>query len=221
MLSKGVNMIIMGAPGGGKGTIAKKLVKDFKFNHISTGDLLRAQISAGSKLGKEAQSYITTGSLVPDEIVIGILQEEYQKLRGTSVLLDGFPRTVNQAVQMKDVLPVHAVAFLDIAHETIIDRLSKRWVHADSGRTYAYDYNPPKIHGKDDLTGEDLTQRDDDKPLTIKKRLESFDRQTLPLFEYYETRELPIRARKFPGTKSDIIYEDMKKYFHESGLFKH
>jgi adenylate kinase family enzyme len=133
MFAKGVNLIIMGAPGGGKGTIAKKLVKDYKFNHISTGDLLRAQINAGSALGKEAQSFIKAGSLVPDAVVLDILQQEYGNLKGQSVLLDGFPRTVNQAVEMKSVLPIHGVAYLDIAHDTIIDRLSKRWVHARSG----------------------------------------------------------------------------------------
>lgn len=219
MLTKFVNVIIMGAPGGGKGTIAKKLVKDFNFHHISTGDLLRAEISSKSAIGSKAQEYIKAGMLVPDDMIIDVIHKEVNGVMDKSVLLDGFPRTVGQAEQMKRVLPVHAVAFLDISHDTIIDRLSKRWVHAPSGRTYAYDYNPPKVAGKDDVTGEHLTQREDDKPATIRNRLELFDKQTLPLFEYYERNSLQFAAKRFAGTKSDVIYEDMKQYYSKAGLF--
>ena len=211
-MRKGFNLILMGAPGGGKGTISKKLVKDFNFNHLSTGDLLRSHVSNGTALGMEAQTFMNKGMLVPDHIVLGMISTAYSSLKYSNILLDGFPRTLVQAKDLQAIMPVDSVVFLDIPHKTIIDRLSARWVHAASGRTYAYDYNPPKRTGFDDETGEPLSQRDDDKPETIRMRLEAFDKQTLPLFSFYELCNLPIKASRFPGTMSDVIYKDVKSF---------
>ncbi len=112
------------------------------------------------------------------------------------------------------IMHVHAVILLDIPHQTIIDRLSNRWVHAASGRTYAYDYNPPQRHGLDDVTGEPLTQRDDDKPETIRNRLIAFDKQTLPLFQFFE-KQSQVSSRRFAGTESDVIYPHVKKFMQD------
>jgi len=205
--------LIMGRPGGGKGTISKKMLKDFNYHHISTGDLLRAHVRDGTVLGKEAEEYMNSGALVPDELMIKLVIKEVKTVdKGTSLLLDGFPRTLPQAEAFEAQLTIDNAVFLNIPTETIVERISNRWIHPGSGRIYAYDYNPPKVDGKDNETGEDLIQRDDDKPDAVFARLQQYDNVTLPLIEYYKEKGT---CAEFKGTESDVIYPKVKAYLSE------
>lgn len=154
------------------------IFQDFpKFHHVSTGDVLRQHVRLGTDLGKEAQQYMDKGELVPDKLMIDLVMEDAtpQLEEGKSLLLDGFPRTITQAVALENYINVDMVVNLDIPTETIVDRISDRWIHPASGRVYSYSYKPPKVTGKDDVTGEPLEQRDDDKPESVRKRLESYE----------------------------------------------
>ena len=187
-------MIILGAPGGGKGTISKKIVKQFAFNHVSTGDLLRANIQAGTELGKSAQDFMKKGTLVPDDLVVNMLKDHINK--GSTddktgaenrLLLDGFPRTIPQAEAMLEAgVDIDYVIEIDVADDEIVKRLSGRRVHPGSGRIYHILFNQPKIEGKDDETGEDLIQRADDEEETVRKRLAIYHDQTAPLVSFYK-----------------------------------
>lgn len=212
--------LILGKPGGGKGTISGKILKDFpQFHHISSGDLLRAHVRDETKLGKEAKSYMDQGKLVPDHLIIGLVMEEATPVleTGKSLLLDGFPRTKSQAERLEEEVHVDLVINLDIPTETIVERIADRWIHPASGRIYSYSYKPPKVHGKDDETGEDLVQRPDDQPEKVRARLQQYDDATKPLVDYYNNNGV---LRSFHGTKSDVIYPEVKKhleqYFEES-----
>lgn len=190
------------------GTISKKLIKDFSFNHVSTGDLLRKNIIDGTPLGALAKGIMDKGELLPDDIVLDMLMEHQRAMpTGGKLLLDGYPRTTGQAQSLEKHIKQDLVIALDIPHQTIIDRLSTRWIHPGSGRTYAYDYNPPVIRGIDDLTGENLIQRDDDKPEAIAARLKTYEVQTLPLLQYYKDKGI---LHTFSGTESDVIYPEIK-----------
>merc|ERR1711957_591913 len=144
--------IVMGPPGGGKGTISKKLIKDFGFVHVSTGDVLRAEIRAGSALGNEAKAHVESGGLVPDKLVIDMVIGKIGEIKaaGGIVLLDGFPRTVGQAKELDSKFTVDVAMNLQVPSDDIVRRISNRWTHLPSGRVYAYDYNPPKQEGIDD-----------------------------------------------------------------------
>lgn len=204
--------LILGKPGGGKGTISGKILKDFpQFHHVSTGDLLRSHVRKGTKLGLESAQYMKEGKLVPDELMIGLVVEESAPFmeKGESLLLDGFPRTVGQAKALEKSVHVDMVMNLDIPNETIIERLTDRWIHEPSGRIYSYSYRPPKMKGVDDETGEPLVQRHDDKPETVRARLELYDESTSPLVQYYERNGV---LKSFHGTQSDVIYPEVKKW---------
>lgn len=210
LLSRAVNVIIFGCPGSGKGTISKKIVKDFNFKHVSTGDLLRHNVLSGTPIGVAAKSLMDKGELVGDQLVLDMLLAELEKEgHQGNLLLDGYPRTIGQATSLEKHVPISNVIALNIPHQTIIDRLSGRWIHAPSGRTYAYDYNPPKVEGKDDVTGEDLIQRDDDKPAAIAARLQAYEHLTSPLKKHYESKGI---LHTFRGTMSDVIYPEVKKF---------
>jgi len=215
--------LILGPPGGGKGTISKRLVRDFGFHHVSTGDLLRAEVRAGSELGKAAKAHMDSGTLVPDDLIVDMLMEELKRAKSNRVLLDGFPRTVAQAdVLHQKGLPVSAAMNLAVPFDEIVKRTSGRWIHPASGRTYSYDFNPPKVPGKDDVTGEDLVQRDDDKPEVVRARLDTYQQQAEPLVEYYKSAGL---LAHFDGEdqpdlvaqdrRSDAIYASLKPYLHQ------
>lgn len=183
-----MKIILLGAPGAGKGTQAQFLTKAFDIPQISTGDMLRAAIKAGTELGTLAKSFMDAGKLVTDEIIIGLVKERItQDDCKNGFLLDGFPRTVPQADALKEAgVAIDAVIEIDVADSVIVERMSGRRAHLASGRTYHIVYNPPKVEGKDDETGEDLVQRDDDKAEVVLDRLRVYHEQTSPLVNYYK-----------------------------------
>ena len=185
-----MRLILLGPPGAGKGTQAAYIMEKYNIPQISTGDMLRAAVKAGSELGRQAKSFMDSGGLVPDDVIIGLVKERIQENDcKNGFLFDGFPRTIPQADALREAgVEIDFVVEIDVDDEEIIKRLSGRRVHPDSGRTYHIDFNPPKAAGIDDVTGEPLIQRDDDKEDTIKKRLEVYHEQTELLVEYYSTQ---------------------------------
>lgn len=184
-----MRLILLGGPGAGKGTQANYIKDKYQIPQISTGDMLRAAIKAGSDLGKKAKGYMDSGGLVPDEVIIGLVKERIKEADcQKGFLFDGFPRTIPQADAMKDAgVPLDAVVDINVPDTEIIKRMSGRRVHLASGRTYHITFNPPKEEGKDDVTGEALIQRDDDQEETVRNRLDVYHAQTEPLIDYYKS----------------------------------
>ena len=182
-----MKLILLGAPGAGKGTQANFICQKYGIPQISTGDMLRAAVKAGTPLGLEAKKVMAAGGLVSDGLIIDLVKDRIaQPDCANGFLFDGFPRTIPQADALKDAqVPVDFVLEIDVPAEEIIKRISGRRVHEASGRVYHIEYNPPKVAGKDDVTGEDLVQRDDDKEDTVRKRLDVYQAQTRPLVDYY------------------------------------
>jgi adenylate kinase len=204
-----MRLILLGPPGAGKGTQAQFIMEKYRIPQISTGDMLRAAVKAGSALGMEAKKHMDSGGLVPDDVIIGLVKDRLKQpdcARG--FLFDGFPRTIPQAEAMKNAaVPLEFVVEIAVADDEIIKRLSGRRVHLASGRTYHVVFNPPKKEGKDDVTGEDLIQRDDDKIDTIKNRLSVYHAQTKQLTDYYSRWQASgdpkaPRVLTIPGTGS-------------------
>ena len=184
-----MRLILLGPPGAGKGTQATFICRHFNIPQLSTGDMLRAAVKAGTPLGTAAKKVMDSGGLVGDEIIIGLVKERIQQADcANGFLFDGFPRTIPQADAMKSAgVKLDFVLEIDVPFDAIIERMSGRRVHVASGRTYHLKFNPPKITGADDATGEPLIQRDDDKEETVKKRLEVYAAQTRPLVDYYSS----------------------------------
>lgn len=184
-----MRLILLGPPGAGKGTQATFITEEFSIPQISTGDMLRAAVKAQTPLGVEAKAIMDAGGLVSDDLIIGLVRDRLQEDDCASgYLFDGFPRTIPQADALKEAnIALDFVIEIDVPAEQIIDRISGRRVHAASGRSYHVIYNPPKVAGKDDLTGEDLIQRDDDKEETVRHRLDVYQSQTRPLVDYYSS----------------------------------
>ncbi len=182
-----MRLILLGGPGAGKGTQATFIKEKFGIPQISTGDMLRAAVKAGTAMGLAAKKIMDAGGLVSDEIIIGLVKDRIQEADcAKGFLFDGFPRTIPQADAMKAAgVPIDYVVEIDVPDEEIVKRMSGRRAHLASGRTYHVIFNPPKVAGKDDVTGEDLIQRDDDKEETVKKRLDVYHAQTEPLVKYY------------------------------------
>ena len=182
-----MKLILLGAPGAGKGTQAKFISEKFSIPQISTGDMLRAQVKAGTALGLEAKKHMDAGGLVPDQVIIGMVKDRLTQADcQNGYLFDGFPRTIPQAEAMKEAgVAIEFVLEIDVPDSDIVERMAGRRVHLSSGRTYHVKFNPPKVAGKDDETGEDLIQRDDDKEETVKKRLDVYHAQTEPLVGFY------------------------------------
>lgn len=182
-----MRLILLGAPGAGKGTQAAFICQKYGIPQISTGDMLRAAVKAGTPLGIEAKKVMDAGGLVSDDIIIGLVKERItQDDCANGFLFDGFPRTIPQAEAMKAAgVKLDLVLEIDVPDEAIVQRMSGRRVHVASGRTYHVVFNTPKVAGKDDVTGEDLIQRADDSEETVKKRLEIYHSQTRPLVDYY------------------------------------
>jgi adenylate kinase len=204
-----MRLILLGGPGAGKGTQANYIKEKYGIPQISTGDMLRAAVKAGTELGKQAKVLMDAGQLVPDSVIIGLVKERIKDADcRKGFLFDGFPRTIPQADAMKDAgVDIDAVVDVDVPDEEIIKRMSGRRVHLASGRTYHVIFNPPKVAGKDDVTGEPLIQRDDDKEETVKKRLDVYHKQTEPLISYYKKWEAGKEARA-------------PKYIHIPGIGK-
>jgi adenylate kinase len=182
-----MRLILLGAPGAGKGTQATFIKEKYNIPQISTGDMLRAAVKAGTPLGMAAKKVMDAGGLVSDDIIIGLVKDRLKQPDcANGYLFDGFPRTIPQADAMKDAgVTIDYVLEIDVPDEAIIERMSGRRVHPASGRTYHIKFNPPRAAGKDDATGEDLIQRDDDKEETVKKRLSVYHEQTEVLVDYY------------------------------------
>ncbi len=184
-----MRIILLGAPGAGKGTQAQYITDKYEIPQISTGDMLRAAVKAGTPLGKQAKEVMDAGQLVSDEIIIGLVKERIAEADcANGFLFDGFPRTIPQADALKDAgVKIDSVVEIDVADEEIVKRMSGRRVHPGSGRTYHVVFNQPKVEGKDDVTGEDLVQRADDNEETVRDRLKVYHDQTAPLIDYYKS----------------------------------
>lgn len=204
-----MRLILLGAPGAGKGTQAAFVTQKFGIPQISTGDMLRAAVKAGTPLGLEAKKFMDAGALVPDDVIIGLVEERIkQPDAAKGFLFDGFPRTIPQAEAMRKAgVELDHVVEIDVDDAEIVKRLSGRRVHVGSGRTYHVHFNPPKVAGKDDVTGEDLIQRADDTEETVRKRLDVYHQQTKQLIGYYSDwaakgNARAPRYRKISGTGS-------------------
>jgi len=195
-MSEGTRLVFLGPPGAGKGTQAKVLQERFGIEQISTGDILRRNVAAGTPLGKQAKSYMDAGGLVPDDVIIGMMEGELQGR--SSFILDGFPRTLAQAEALDTLLnrlnlPLTAVLLFDADRATLIERLTGRWTNPRTGATYHAKFNPPKVAGVDDVDGGPLVQRPDDTPGVVENRLAKYDEDTSPLIDYYAKTGLLVR----------------------------
>lgn len=206
-----LNLVVLGPPGAGKGTQGQRLTEDFSVAYISTGDILRENVKEGTELGKQAKEHMDSGGLVPDELVIAMIEDRVsQDDAGDGFILDGFPRNVAQADALSAMLDEHdrhltAALLVDVSDEEVIRRLSGRRVCVKNGHTYHVEFDPPKREGVCDQDGSRLEVRDDDKPETVKKRLETYHENTEPLIEYYDERGL---LRRFDGTRDKTEVHD-------------
>ena len=209
-----MRLILLGAPGAGKGTQATFIRQAYGIPQISTGDMLRAAVKAGTDMGLAAKKIMDAGGLVGDDIIIGLVKERITHTDcANGFLFDGFPRTLPQADAMKHAgVKLDCVLEIDVPFDAIIERMSGRRVHVASGRTYHVRFNPPKQEGLDDLTGEALIQRDDDREETVKKRLEVYSAQTRPLVDYYAqwAKDQPQEAPKYRAISGQGSVEDIK-----------
>lgn len=205
-----LNLILLGPPGAGKGTQAERLVEDFSVAYYATGEILRTAVKEGTELGRQAETYMTAGELVPDDVIIGVILEAVERPEAADgFLLDGFPRTIAQGEALEGSLEEHgrsltAVLLIEAPDDEIVRRLSGRRV-SKSGRVYHIEFDPPKHEGRCDVDGSALVQREDDKPETIRKRLEVYHRQTAPLIAFYEERGL---LRRFDGSRRPTEVHD-------------
>ena len=214
-----MNIVLLGPPGAGKGTQAESICSSYGIPHISTGNMLREAIEAGTKLGLEAKSLMDSGILVSDEVIIGLVEERIGAPDCSSgVLFDGFPRTIPQAVALVERgIKIDAVVEIDVPDEDIINRMSGRRMHPASGRNYHIIYNPPVNEGKDDLTGELLIQREDDKPETVRDRLKVYEEQTSPLVDFYsrlsereDLNYIKVLGTASPKEVAENIYKQLQ-----------
>ena len=201
-----MKIILLGPPGAGKGTQAETLCEAFTIPHISTGNMLREAVEEETELGLEAKALMDAGILVSDEVIVGLVEDRISKGDcKNGFLFDGFPRTIPQAQALieRDI-PIDAVIEIHVPDQDIIERMSGRRMHPGSGRNYHVIYNPPKIDGKDDLTGEDLVQREDDEPETVKDRLKVYEDQTAPLIDFYSemSKQEKLKYIKVSGTST-------------------
>jgi len=204
-----LNLILLGPPGAGKGTQADRLRQDFNLPYLATGDMLRKHVKDQTEIGRQAKAYMDEGDLVPDDLIIAMLLERIDAEGDDGFLLDGFPRTVPQADALDEAMGgrgrrLTAALLIDVDDETVVERISGRRV-SESGRVYHVDYDPPEVEGVDDEEGTPLILRDDDKPETVKKRLATYHKQTVPLIEYYDERGL---LHRFDGSRPPTEVHD-------------
>ena len=218
-MNKNIHIILLGPPGCGKGTQAQKLKRDFGFVQLSTGDMLRSAISKGTEIGMQAKSIIDKGELVSDEIVIGIVMDRiFSTECECGYMLDGFPRTLAQAEKLDQILSdrnqkIDVVLRLCVPDDMSIRRIAGRRFHITSGRSYNIEFNPPKIEGRDDITGEKLVQREDDKEEIVQSRINTYHELTEPLVRYYQKQGI---LKAIDGTGSpENIYAEIKQTLNE------
>lgn len=205
-----MNMVFLGPPGAGKGTIATQAKVFYSIPHISTGDLFRAEQEKGSELGNKVKSIIASGKLVPDEITIEVVKQRLsQDDTKNGFILDGFPRTIAQANALANIVNIDAVVNFVVDKDAVVKRISGRRFCKSTGRTYHVIYNPPKVEGIDDETGEPLYQREDDKPENVKTRLEVYDASTAPLIEYYRAKGMLVDVDASPAP--EVVFDNLKK----------
>ena len=205
-----MNMVFLGPPGAGKGTIATQAKVFYSIPHISTGDLFRAEQEKGSELGNKVKSIIASGKLVPDEITIEVVKHRLsQDDTKNGFILDGFPRTIAQADALANIVNIDAVVNFVVDKDAVVKRISGRRFCKSTGRTYHVIYNPPKVEGIDDETGEPLYQREDDKPENVKTRLEVYDASTAPLIEYYRAKGKLVDVDASPAP--EVVFDNLKK----------
>ena len=218
-MKKNIHIILLGPPGCGKGTQAQKLIREFGFVQLSTGDMLRAAISKGTEIGMQAKSIIDKGELVSDELVIGIVRDRiFSTECECGYMLDGFPRTLAQAEKLDKILldrnqKIDVVFRLCVPDDMAIRRIAGRRFHITSGRSYNIEFNPPKIEGRDDITGEKLVQREDDKEEIVQSRLNTYHELTEPLVRYYQKQGI-IKAIDGAGSPENI-YAEIKQTLNE------
>nr|XP_006115198.1 GTP:AMP phosphotransferase AK3, mitochondrial [Pelodiscus sinensis] len=201
--------VIMGPPGSGKGTVSSRILKHFALKHLSSGDLLRDNMQRRTEVGVIAKTYIDQGQLIPDDIMTRLMLGELVGEGGLFIFLKGFPRTVPQAEALDETCQIDTVINLDVPFETIKQRLTARWIHPSSGRVYNLEFSPPKVVGTDDITGEPLLQRDDDKPETVTKRLKAYEAQTKPVLDYYKKKGV---LESFSGTETNKIWPQVHAF---------
>lgn len=214
-MARAIRTIIMGAPGAGKGTISSRLVDTFQLVHLSSGDLLRRHIDQQTSVGLEAKEFIDQGLLVPDNTILQVVLKELEGHGNASWLLDGFPRTLSQVDSLLSEVTPHAVINLNVPFDTIIERISGRWIHPPSGRVYNDTYSPPRVPYVDDMTGEALIQRPDDHPTAVQQRLRQYESQTKPVLNYFHQKGM---LRTFTGTESDVLWPKIRDFVEEELL---
>ncbi|XP_027318201.1 adenylate kinase 4, mitochondrial [Anas acuta] len=203
MASKVLRAVVLGPPGSGKGTVCERIARSFGLQHLSSGQFLRESLGRGGEVGVLAKQYLERGLLVPDHVITRVMMTELEKRRAEHWLLDGFPRTLGQAEALDRICELDLVISLNIPFETLKDRLSARWIHPASGRVYNMEFNPPHVHGIDDLTGEPLVQREDDKPEAVAARLRKYKDAAKPVIELYKSRGI---LHSFSGTETNKIW---------------
>lgn len=203
MASKLLRAVVLGPPGSGKGTVCQRVANNFGLKHISSGDFLRKNIKAKTEAGVLATQYIKEGQAVPDHLITRVMLSELEKIPSQPWLLDGFPRTLAQAEALEKICEVDLVISLNIPFETLKDRLNTRWIHPKSGRVYNLEFNPPNVHGVDDITGEPLIQQEDDKPDAVVTKLRQYKDVAKPVIELYKNRGV---LHTFSGTETNKIW---------------
>ena len=210
-----MRIILLGPPGAGKGTQANHLIRDFGLVQLSTGDMLRAAVKSGSEIGKKAKAVMDAGELVSDEIVVGIVEERIKEPDcEKGFLLDGFPRNIVQAEKLDEMLQrsgqkIDCVLEIEVDEEAVVRRIAGRRFHLASGRSYHIEFNPPKVADRDDDTGEELVQRDDDNEETVRARLNTYNEQTAPLSDHYRKQNL-LKAIDGMGSP-DEVYQRLRQ----------
>ncbi|KOC62161.1 GTP:AMP phosphotransferase, mitochondrial [Habropoda laboriosa] len=200
--------VILGAPASGKGTMSARIVEHFKVAHISSGDKLRLHMNSNTELGKAVSKYVLSGKFVPDDVMISMINKEIELVGDQNWLLDGFPRTLTQAEKLQKEHPVNLVLYLNVPTEVILNRVKNRWVHLPSGRVYNVGFNSPKVPGKDDVTGEPLSKRDDDKIEIVQERLERYSKATEPIVTFYTSLGI---LNSFQGNTTNELWPHVKE----------